>query len=91
VRSIIDAVGQTRGVIVAGDLNSTPDSPQMQLFAAAGFTDLGAVANANTFPPERPDKRIDYLWGAGVTASTVRTIDTLASDHLPVVADVTVP
>jgi len=91
VRSIIDAVGPTRGVIVAGDLNSTPDSPQMQLFAAAGFTDLGAVANANTFPPDRPYKRIDYLWGAGVTALTVRTIDTLASDHLPVVADVTVP
>jgi endonuclease/exonuclease/phosphatase family metal-dependent hydrolase len=91
VRSIIEAIGGTRGVIVAGDLNSVPESEAMRLFAQTGFTDLGAAQDAKTFPPSAPDRRIDYLWAVGATATGVRTVSTRASDHLPVVADITVP
>ena len=90
VGSIIDGVRGADRVIIAGDLNSTPDSPQMRLFAQAGFTDVGAAANALTSPAGDPVDRIDYLWALGVDVRGVRTIRTTASDHLPVVADVTV-
>ena len=89
-RSIVDAVRGLDRVVVSGDMNSTPDTPQMRVFADAGFADLGAAAGAPTIPVADPKDRIDYLWVSGVTGANVVTPRTSASDHLPVAADVAV-
>ncbi|WP_405450467.1 endonuclease/exonuclease/phosphatase family protein [Paenibacillus sp. HJGM_3] len=72
--------------IVVGDFNATPDSPEIRYFGAH-YRD--AVSNGhmmNTFPAERPIKRIDYIFGSEeVRLSGGAVIHTLASDHLPFV------
>ena len=88
-RSILGAVAQTGAVVIAGDMNSLPGSAQMRTLADGGLVDLGSGANAGTVPGH-PELRIDYLWARGVSATSVHTIDTTASDHFPVVADVMV-
>ncbi|HEY6959548.1 MAG TPA: endonuclease/exonuclease/phosphatase family protein, partial [Candidatus Limnocylindria bacterium] len=89
-RSIADAVHGLDRFVVSGDMNSTPETSQMRVLADAGLTDLGAAANAPTFPVADPVDRIDYLWVAGVTGTNVATPRTSASDHLPVIATVAV-
>ena len=89
-RSIADAVRGLDRVVVTGDMNSTPDTPQMRVLADAGLTDLGAAANAPSFPVAAPVTRIDYIWVSGVSGTDVATPRTAASDHLPVVATVAV-
>jgi endonuclease/exonuclease/phosphatase family metal-dependent hydrolase len=49
----------------------------------------------STIPVDHPARRIDYIWlGEGVSCSAVDVLDSadtrLASDHFPVVADVTI-
>jgi endonuclease/exonuclease/phosphatase family metal-dependent hydrolase len=91
VQSILAAVQGTTPIVVAGDLNSLPTTPQMRLFAQAGFIDLGAAANMPTIPADAPNQRIDYFWAKGLTAHDMQTLITTASDHRPIVADVSVP
>jgi endonuclease/exonuclease/phosphatase (EEP) superfamily protein YafD len=91
VQSILAAVQGTSPVVVAGDLNSVPTTPQMELFTQAGFSDLGAAANLPTIPADAPNQRIDYLWAKGTTLHEMETLATTASDHRPIVADVSVP
>ncbi|HSK64878.1 MAG TPA: hypothetical protein VK893_13585 [Pyrinomonadaceae bacterium] len=41
------------------------------------------------YPADKPAKRIDHIfYSKGVQAKKARVVETLASDHLPVVADV---
>ncbi len=78
-------------IIVAGDLNDTPDS--RVLVAATAFLldtcedDSGA---ALTFPADAPEKRIDYILTNG--HPSLRCVDfrvipeSVASDHRPILA-----
>jgi endonuclease/exonuclease/phosphatase family metal-dependent hydrolase len=91
VQSIVSATAGTQPIVVAGDMNSTADTPQMALFRQAGFTDLGAAANEPTVPADAPTIRIDDFWAKGVTPVDMTVVDTTASDHRPIVADITVP
>ena len=78
--------------IIGGDMNAEPGDLEMSLFAEAGFGDLGEPAGPTT-TMSNPPKRIDYIWGIGVTTqSPPLTIGSLgASDHLAVVVNVTKP
>ena len=91
VGSIIAATSTFAHVVVTGDLNSEPGTPQMREFADAGFTDLGARDNALTFSPSALAMRIDYVWVRGLDGDAVRTVATRASDHLPVLTTVRLP
>lgn len=79
VLDFVDAqAGEDTVVILAGDFNSTPDSPVFDLLRAAGFEDLGQASGLTcgqagdpgctieTLPladPANPsDRRIDYVW-----------------------------
>ena len=75
--------------IVCGDFNSLPGSAEMQsLIGATGLTDSGVAAGEPTFTSDRPSHRIDYvLVSAGIRISSLAVIQTLASDHFPVVLD----
>jgi endonuclease/exonuclease/phosphatase family metal-dependent hydrolase len=78
--------------ILIGDLNAPPSATELQpLFARfrdAWFDDRGP---GHTYPALAPERRIDYvLVSERFRITGARTITTLASDHLPVIADVRV-
>lgn len=84
--------------IVAGDINATPTTPGWQELASRG-SDAFAVAGTGdgfTSNVTKLTRRIDGIFvDAGVTVHSVTTIDTpdvrIASDHLPVLAELELP
>lgn len=89
ILNIVDA--HNRPAIIVGDLNAQPDAPEFPpLFAA--FTDTFAALGQNednTFTTADGDAiRIDFILTRGkIEAQSAAVIDTDASDHLPIVAD----
>jgi endonuclease/exonuclease/phosphatase family metal-dependent hydrolase len=75
------------GVVVGGDLNDTPDGDGPAAFTTRGFVD--ASADAPTFA----DRRIDYVFvdTALTPGAGARVADSEASDHRPMVVDLTLP
>jgi len=75
-----ESVGE--GVVVAGDLNQSPEDGGPAAFTGRGFTD--ASADAPTFN----DRRIDYVFVDDTLAGAASHVeDTDASDHRPMVVD----
>ena len=83
--------GETAPVLLAGDFNSTPDSPVMELFGAA-WLHPEKGEDRLTFPSDKPDREIDYFVLRGFPSAKVVTMDVLEepviSDHRPLVLDV---
>jgi endonuclease/exonuclease/phosphatase (EEP) superfamily protein YafD len=78
--------------VLVGDMNATPDSEELKpLFAA--FQDAWSTLHhlpGYTFSAINPTKRIDYIFASeGIEVNNAEVIHNLASDHLPVIADVT--
>lgn len=84
---------QKASLIVVGDFNDEPTGSAYKLMVA-GFEDAWMRSRAQgeglSYPADQPVKRIDYIF----TRQSDRTrskkawvVNTLASDHLPVVAD----
>lgn len=82
--------GAREPLLLFGDLNATPDATELTPLLAR-LHDLwpGVGAGAGTsYPAKAPVKRIDYVLGsAHFHATSARVIETLASDHRPVVMD----
>lgn len=84
-----------REKILLGDMNAAPNAPELApLFQY--FNDIlsmpnpstGETSNNYTFPANNPNERIDYiLTTQGIKAASYNVINTLASDHRPVIAD----
>jgi len=79
-----------RPTILVGDMNAPPEREELApLFgrlrdAWTGQSDLGF-----TYPSDAPVRRIDYVFvGGGLRAVSARVLNTTASDHRPVVAEV---
>jgi endonuclease/exonuclease/phosphatase family metal-dependent hydrolase len=91
VRTILREVEATSPLIIAGDLNATPQDIEIRLLNEAGLDDLGAPAGDTTTGD--PQKRIDYIWGRGVVAGQAHSVELKeamkASDHRPVIVNVT--
>ncbi len=92
---ILDAWGGADYTLILGDLNATPDKLAMEIFANAGYVDLIVglgLPNSLTFPSTEPNRQIDYIWiTSELAASGIEVIQTRASDHLPIVATITLP
>jgi endonuclease/exonuclease/phosphatase family metal-dependent hydrolase len=81
-------------VVLLGDLNATPDTPEI-----AGLTDrlvdawvTAGVGDGFTFDAATPHARIDYVMSSdNVVARTAAVVTTDAADHLPVVVDLALP
>jgi endonuclease/exonuclease/phosphatase family metal-dependent hydrolase len=92
IRQVLSTANES--VILLGDLNATPDTPEI-----AGLTDLlvdawvtAGVGDGFTFDAATPHARIDYVMSSGnVVARTAAVLTTDAADHLPVVADLALP
>ena len=72
--------------VLLGDLNATPDAPEMQLLRDAGwidaFTPSGAAGAGFTYASNRPYQRIDYIYhSADLTARDFQVNAGTASDH----------
>jgi endonuclease/exonuclease/phosphatase family metal-dependent hydrolase len=94
---VVDAADRLRGpVIVAGDLNETPDGPSWRRLSAAGFVDHGSPGWP-TFRSEHPTRRIDALLVRGDLLvrqhgdpGVPQVLLAAGSDHRPVLAEVAV-
>lgn len=75
--------------LLAGDLNATPDAPELQpLFARLTDGWSSAAGPGFTYPADAPAKRIDYvLLAGGATAQGAQVLPVRAADHRPVVVD----
>jgi endonuclease/exonuclease/phosphatase family metal-dependent hydrolase len=94
---------QDRPIILAGDLNCLPQSESMEILEEWFKDAWKGSRNGFTFPSNEPTKRIDYIlhdkknpWvvtniytGLEINRSDLqwRTLLELASDHLPVIAE----
>lgn len=84
-------------MLFTGDLNFRPDGAVRPWIAAEGWFDVWTQLNANvgaetvTLPGNGDDARIDYVYASpAFDTDAARTVQTAASDHRPVVADVTI-
>ncbi|MDO4263040.1 MAG: endonuclease/exonuclease/phosphatase family protein [Deinococcus sp.] len=97
----IEALRGTRPVILTGDFNlDTADSAEAETAQVLrrAFTDMAASTPVPTFygfeVGGRVGRRLDYIWAAGAASTGSRVLDAhqgdyYLSDHLPVVADIT--
>lgn len=76
-------------VIVAGDLNETYDKQAVQtLLKASDLRDAASGSDTPTYPADNPQHRIDYLlYSSCFSAANVTVLDSLASDHRPLIAE----
>jgi endonuclease/exonuclease/phosphatase family metal-dependent hydrolase len=72
--------------VVMGDLNATPDAPEIALLKDAGLRDAFALAGQGsglTYSSATPERRIDYIWvSPDLRARDFRVLPGQASDHL---------
>ncbi len=80
-------------LIVVGDFNDEPTGSAFKLMSA-GFEDAWTSSRAKgdglSYPADKPVKRIDYIFYRRtdpVRARKAWVVNTLASDHVPVVAE----
>jgi endonuclease/exonuclease/phosphatase family metal-dependent hydrolase len=79
-------------LIVVGDFNDEPSGSTYKLMIN-GFDDAWSRSRdaGLSYPADKPVKRIDYIFtrrGNRLRAKKAWIVNTLASDHLPVVADI---
>lgn len=81
-------------LIVVGDLNDVPAGNAYKLLRTK-FDDAWLASRAKgegfSYPADKPAKRIDHIfYGGGIRAKKAWVVETLASDHIPVAAEVEV-
>lgn len=80
--------------VLLGDLNAEPGAPEMAMLEDAGLIDSWMESGSGpglTWNAADPQKRIDWIWhSADLNGSQVEVIQTLASDHLPVIVQIAV-
>ena len=75
-------------VILGGDFNATPDNNTMQTFFSYGFKKT-CKTNCNTITSNSPLREIDYIiYRPEVKFKVIshNVVNTLASDHMPIVS-----
>jgi len=80
-------------LIVVADLNDVPAGSAYKLMRTKfddAWVSSGASGDGFSYPADKPGKRIDHIFyrsGAGTRAKKSWVIETLASDHIPVMAE----
>lgn len=87
---VVELLGASRQpVILVGDLNARPEAPEITTLTARWrdtWAEVG-VGPGYTIEADNPTARIDYvLHSRQVRARSAEVLSTLASDHLPVLA-----
>nr|WP_281387147.1 endonuclease/exonuclease/phosphatase family protein [Jiangella mangrovi] len=91
ITGLVNRLGAA-SMLLGGDVNEGPAAPTWTRLASQ-YVDAGADDATPTFPVANPQHRIDGLFVRGASVTSYRVVDTpdarAASDHFPVVADVT--
>jgi endonuclease/exonuclease/phosphatase family metal-dependent hydrolase len=89
--SIGEIVRNYEHVVVMGDMNCQPNSPEMRDLLRK--TDLCEPAHGlKTFPSWRPARTIDHiLVTPSLEVRDIHVLNHLFSDHLPIAMDITLP
>lgn len=76
-------------VLVCGDFNEDAGAPGLRLLLSqSDLQDADAAEKCLTYPSDTPAARIDYvLYSSELVLQNIFPVTTLASDHLPLVAD----
>ena len=93
-QQLLTALKDVQGpLIVVGDFNDVPSGNAYKLMREF-FTDAWSEAHQTdegfSYPADKPAKRIDYIFSRSTDRLRVKRtwiVNTLASDHVPVVAD----
>lgn len=93
-QQLLAAMKDVKGpLIVVGDFNDVPSGGAYRLVRQS-FDDVWNQTRANdegfSYPADKPAKRIDYILfrhGDAIRTRRAWIVNTLASDHVPVVAD----
>ncbi|HEV8589863.1 MAG TPA: endonuclease/exonuclease/phosphatase family protein [Pyrinomonadaceae bacterium] len=93
-QQLLRAMADVKGpLIVVGDFNDVPTGGAYKSVTDQfedAWTTNRAADQGFSYPSDKPAKRIDYIFTRrtdGIKAKRAWVINTLASDHLPVVAD----
>jgi len=91
----IDAIAEVvnkspHDVILMGDFNERANGDGVRrLLDLCGLRDAGASSDIPTYPSDTPNARIDFAFcSPDLNVKDARIVNTLASDHLPVVVEV---
>ncbi|HJQ55100.1 MAG TPA: endonuclease/exonuclease/phosphatase family protein [Gemmatimonadaceae bacterium] len=89
VREMLDYVGNgSAPTLLLGDLNATPDAPELQPLFQRFHDTMADRGEALTYPAEAPAKRIDYVLASPQFQTRSAAIPaTTASDHRPVIVE----
>lgn len=80
--------GITGPLLFGGDLNARPTTDDIAAVSFVLTDAFGAcgTGTGNTFPAQAPDRRIDYIFYQRARCTEARVLETLASDHRPMLA-----
>lgn len=85
--------GASIPTILTGDLNARPASVELEKLKKYGWVDSGEPGTHKTIPSTQPAHQIDYILFRGKVDFAVKSFTVLygmlSSDHLPVVAELT--
>ena len=91
---LLAALKDVKGpLILVGDFNDVPAGGAYNLMSQQfgdAWIESGASEQGLSYPADKPAKRIDYVLfrqSDGIRSKKAWTVSTLASDHVPVVAD----
>lgn len=91
IEFVADLVGKLPNLILMGDLNCEPNSPELRLLTAN--TQLAdPMLELKTFPSWRPQKMLDHILVTGnLGVTSVRVLNFPCSDHLPIAMEIALP
>ncbi len=87
VFSVIETIDNP--VILMGDFNITPEDYNISRLSTV-FTDVHGYFGMGdyTFPSDKPEMKIDYIFTKDLKILDACTIERIASDHFPIIAEV---
>ncbi len=91
VAEMLRVLGEAHGpLVLMGDMNAPPDREELApLFQRLHDAWPQGGDPGFTYPSDAPTERIDYLFlGGALQVTSASVLDTSASDHRPVVADI---
>ena len=94
--SLLQAWGEAKDLVVMGDMNAEPGSPEIETLRDAGLVEIlqaAGIAPGYTYSSDEPFQRIDYIWvspdlagPSGSSLTDVRVTTGTASDHFGIAA-----
>lgn len=76
-------------VILMGDFNTTPKNKVLKPIRERlkDTDDFNPVKNHGTYPSDKPNEKIDYIFYRDLKCLKTETIEEVFSDHLPIIAE----